>query len=350
MASSTTAAEQQQQPIFTPLTRHTLHLPNPTTNTTITASYATSFPGGGATPTPGKPTIVFLHSFSTDASLFAPQFADGRLAETCNLVAIDLLGHGGTRIYRGADEKEEEGEREELQRDMGWTYWDSAAMAVGVVRRGLGVERCFVQGTSQGGWVAVRMALVAPEMVLGIIPMGTSIFHESARSISLGCWDGRAVAANGPIAFTTTSAHTPTPTFAPPDQYCDYLVAVGFAPGRLSPVATAFWRERIKANYAGDAGRRRLRTAAVCLAERDGLEGRVGEGVRCPVLWLQGDRDEVYSVRNAEEGIKAFGEGDGKNTLVVVEGGAHFLSADSFAVVNGLIVEFVAKWWREVEA
>ncbi|KAL1633707.1 hypothetical protein SLS58_010971 [Diplodia intermedia] len=179
--------------------------------------------------------------------------------------------------------------------------------------------------------------------------MGTSITHESTRSITLGCWDGRAVATNGPIAFAASA--TPTPTFAPPDQYCDYLLAVGFAPGRLSPAATAFWRERIRANYAGDAGRRRLRAAAVCLAERDGLEGRVGEGVRCPVLWLQGDRDEVYSVRNAEEGIKAFGgEGDGKNKLVVVEGGAHFLSADSFGVVNGLIAEFVAKWWRVAEA
>ncbi|OJD31045.1 alpha beta hydrolase [Diplodia corticola] len=343
--ASTTA----EQPTFTPLPRRHITLPNPLTNTTITASFAASFPptsSSSSSPDPAKPTIVFLHSFSTDSSLFAPQFADPRLRDSCNLIAIDLLGHGGTRIYEGIvgeEENEEDGERR--QRDCGWTYWDSAAMVVGVLR-GLGLRKgCFVQGTSQGGWVAVRVALVAPEMIAGIIPMGTSIDHESPHSITLGCWDGRSVALNGPIAFTSTSAGSPTPSFAPPDQYCDYLVAVGFAPGRLSPAAAAFWNRRIKENYAGDAGRRRLRTAAVCLAERDGLLGRVGEGVRCPVLWLQGDRDEVYSVANAEEGIKAFGEG-GENRLVVVEGGSHFLSADAFGEVNGLVWEFVEKWWK----
>ncbi|GME28058.1 putative alpha beta fold family hydrolase protein [Neofusicoccum parvum] len=313
---------------FTPLTRHTVTLAHGPT-ATITACYASSAPL--AEPDPAKPTLVLLNSFTTDSSLFAPQFADAALRGRANLLAVDLLGHGGTRVGGGAAAG-----REDVARPH-WTYWDSAWMALGVLRE-VGVERAVVAGTSQGGWVAVRMALLAPEMVLGVIPMGTSIDFESPASISLGCWDGHAAAA-GPIAFCTSP--TPTPDFVPPDAYCDYLIDVGLGKDCAAD-ARAFWTARIKENYAGDAGRRRMRTAAVNLAERDGLLGRVAD-VRCPVLWLHGDRDEVYSVRNAEEGIKAF-EGSSDARLEVVEGGYHFLSASSPAVVNKKIAEFIAKY------
>src|SRR5690349_23442152 len=35
----------------------------------------------------------------------------------------------------------------------------------------LGIDRAFVLGTSQGGWIAVRMALLAPDRVRGIVPL-----------------------------------------------------------------------------------------------------------------------------------------------------------------------------------
>lgn len=133
-----------------PLPTHTLPLPHGRT-ATITASYALSAP----TPLdPAKPTLVLFNSFTTDASLFTPQFADdaeGGLAGKMNLVAVELLGHGGSKV-------EGPGARDN------WTYWDSAWMALEVVRE-LGVGKVFVAGTSQGGWVAVRVALLAPEMV-----------------------------------------------------------------------------------------------------------------------------------------------------------------------------------------
>ena len=45
-------------------------------------------------------------------------------------------------------------------------------------------------GTSQGGWIAARMAMLAPGTVKGIMPLGTSMDFESQRSRDLGCWDG----------------------------------------------------------------------------------------------------------------------------------------------------------------
>lgn len=175
--------------------------------------------------------------------------------------------------------------------------------------------------------------------VLGLIPMGTSMDHESPLSISLGCWDGHAAAA-GPIAICTSA--TPTPDFAPPDAYCDYLIDSGLGKD-CDPAARQYWTKRVKENYKGDAGRRRMRGAAVNLAERDGLYGRLGD-IKCPVLWLHGDKDEVYSVKNAEEGLKHFGSEEKR--LEVVEGGHHFLSGSSPDVVNPKIAEFASKHWR----
>ena len=54
----------------------------------------------------------------------------------------------------------------------------------------LGISEAFVLGTSQGGWVAARMAMLAPGTVKGIMPLGTSMDFESQRSRDLGCWDG----------------------------------------------------------------------------------------------------------------------------------------------------------------
>lgn len=42
--------------------------------------------------------------------------------------------------------------------------WDTAEMNLQVMDK-LGIEKAFVLGTSQGGWICVRMALMAPERV-----------------------------------------------------------------------------------------------------------------------------------------------------------------------------------------
>jgi pimeloyl-ACP methyl ester carboxylesterase len=61
----------------------------------------------------------------------------------------------------------------------------------------LGIREAFVLGTSQGGFIGVRMALLDPGAVKGVIALGTSMDYESAGSRDLGCWDG--------IAFGTPS-------------------------------------------------------------------------------------------------------------------------------------------------
>jgi pimeloyl-ACP methyl ester carboxylesterase len=96
---------------------------------------------------PKKPTLVLVNSFTTSSELYRQQYANKELTDTMNLLAIELLGHGQTRT-----------EREN------WTYWDTAEMNLQVLDA-LNIKKAFVLGTSQGGWITVRMALMRPDKV-----------------------------------------------------------------------------------------------------------------------------------------------------------------------------------------
>jgi len=267
-----------------------------------------------------KPTLVLVNSFTTSSELYRQQYGNRQLTDKMNLLAIELLGHGQTRT---AAEN--------------FTYWDTAIMNIQVLEA-LGIPKAFVLGTSQGGWITARMALLAPDRIAGIIPLGTSMDYESERTRQLGCWDGVA-ACTGPIDQWTSK--TATPDFQPDLAYCDFLIDIGF--GKGCPQETReFWRKTIQANYRGDDGRRRARMAAINLRERDGLHGRLFD-IRCPVMWLHGTDDVVYSVANAKEEIKLFVNAPVAD-LVLVEGGAHFLSASHPKEVDDALIGFVDKY------
>jgi microsomal epoxide hydrolase len=107
----------------------------------IRAGYAFS----GDSYDASKPTCVLINSMCTTVSLYRDQFNNTKLTSAMNLLAIEPLGHGSTST---ACEH--------------FTYWDSAIMALQVMDA-LKVEKAFALGTSMGGWVVVRMALLAPE-------------------------------------------------------------------------------------------------------------------------------------------------------------------------------------------
>ena len=265
------------------------------------------------------PTLAMVNSFSTSTELYRPQFADERLAATANLLALEPYGHGHTRA--------------------GWrtfTYWDSAVADLQALDA-LGIPEAFVLGTSQGGWVAARMAMLAPRTVKGIVLLGTSMDSESPRSRDLGCWDG--------IGFCTPAidalAEPVSDDWVIPTDLVDAVLAEGFGDD-VPPEERSFWHATHQQNYAGDAGRARLRTSTVNLRDRDGLHARL-DGVHCPVLWMQGTADPVYSVGNAEEEIRLFVNSPGAE-LRVVEGGRHFLSATHPDEVDAAAIQFIDRW------
>lgn len=99
-----------------------------------------------------KPTLVMVNSFLTNSNLYGSQYANKNLTNNMNLIAIELLGHGETKT-----------------KNENWTYWDTAIMNLQVLealeKRGEIKGKVFVLGTSQGGWITARMALLAPDRV-----------------------------------------------------------------------------------------------------------------------------------------------------------------------------------------
>lgn len=109
----------------------------------ISAGYRLS----GDSINPEKPTVVLINSMCTTSSLYDAQFSSQALLDSVNLLAIEPLGHGATSCPSDH-----------------FTYWDTAIMCLQVMDA-LNVPKAFALGTSQGGWMVVRMALLAPERV-----------------------------------------------------------------------------------------------------------------------------------------------------------------------------------------
>jgi pimeloyl-ACP methyl ester carboxylesterase len=265
------------------------------------------------------PTLVLVNSFTTSVEQYRPQFADEQLSAAANLLALEPYGHGQTRASYEQ-----------------FTYWDSAIANLQVLDA-LGIPEAFVLGTSQGGWIAARMAMLAPGTVKGIMPLGTSMDFESQRSRDLGCWDG--------ISFCTPAidalAGSVDDDWVIPVELVDAVLKEGLGED-VPPEERAFWHAAHQKNYTGDAGRQRLRISSVNLRDRDGLHARL-DSVRCPVLWMHGTADPVYSVANAEDEISRF-VNSADAELRVVQDGKHFLSAGNPDDVNTAAVGFINRW------
>ena len=215
---------------------------------------------------PSLPTLVMINSFTTSMELYRAQYADSALIDAMNVLAIEPYGHGATRATWQQ-----------------FTYWDSAIADLQVLEA-LGIPEAFVLGTSQGGWIAARMAMLAPDKVKGIIVLGSSMDDESQRSRDLGCWDGDEFVTPTIDEFSAPVGDDWVVT----DDYVTKLLESGLG-DTVTPEEYAFWLKTYRVNYTGDAGRKRILVSAINLRDRDGLHARL-YSVLCPVLWLHGSQ------------------------------------------------------------
>jgi pimeloyl-ACP methyl ester carboxylesterase len=265
-----------------------------------------------------KPTIVLLNSMCTTSSLYDAQYESSTLTSRVNLLAIEPLGHGATSTSTEH-----------------WTYWDSAVMALQAMEA-LGVDQAFALGTSQGGWIVARMALLAPDKILGILPLGTSMDYESASSREVGCWDPATTltALLDKWAVSTTG-------FVLDEDWRNAIVNLGFS-GTQSEERVRFWHKTLKEVYDGDEGRKKVRMALLNLIHRDGLLPRLRD-IKCPVYWLHGPEDPVYAKGVASEHIKLFTSAS-EATVTFVEGAGHYLNATSPVETEEAILKMVSKY------
>ena len=184
---------------------------------------------------PSLPTLVMINSFTTSMELYRAQFADSEL-----IAADECAGHRALRARRHT-------------RDIGTIHLLGQRHRDLQVLEVLGIPEVFVLGTSQGGWIAARMAMLAPDKVKGIIVLGTSMDDESQRSRDLGCWDGDEFC-------TPTIDELADPVgddWVVSDDYVTGLLESGLG-DTVTPDEHDFWLTTYRANYTGDAGRKRL--------------------------------------------------------------------------------------------
>lgn len=234
------------------------------------------------------PAVVLLHSFLMDVTMWAPQVE--AFGQRYRLIAIDERGHGRTPVQAPFD------------------YWDVARDVLAVLDA-LGIESAGVVGTSQGGFVALRTALLAPERVTALAVLGTSgeaedeqiaAAYEQLTEVWIAQGPETVVEATAKICLGDYDASEWTPKWS-----------------RVEP--------------------ERLRFISNALITRDGILDRVGE-IAAPVLVLHGTADLAYPVAKAEALVAALPKAE----LVTVDGGAHFLSLTHAADVNPHLERFLS--------
>ena len=240
------------------------------------------------------PALVFLHSFLMDGRMFEPQLA--AFGDRYRCVTIDFRGHGDTPA------------------DAGFTYWDVADDVLAVLDA-LGIEDAVLAGTSQGGFVALRVALLAPRRVRGLVLMGTSAGAEDPQRAAGYQALAEAWLRDGPsealAAGVATICFGPKPL---PEWQARWLTVPGAVVGRITTT----------------------------LATRDGVLGRLGE-ITAPALVLHGDADAAYPVTEAEQLAAGLPNAE---PLVVVPGGAHFLSLTDPGAVDPAVEDFLSRLGR----
>jgi pimeloyl-ACP methyl ester carboxylesterase len=237
------------------------------------------------------PAVVLLHSYLMDLDMFAAQV--DALGEDFRLIAVDERGFGGTPA------------------DSPFTYWDVARDVLALLDE-LGVERAAAAGTSQGGFIALRMALMQPERVSALVLMGTSAAAE----------DVEVAAGYRQLAATWKEQ-------GPIEPLLDTVAGIC-----LGSMDAGDWKAKWR-TVPGD----RFDLVLTTLVERDGLLDRLPE-VRCPALVLHGSADAAYPLDHAAELVSALPNAE---PLVVVEGGAHFLSLTDADAVNPHLRRFLAE-------
>lgn len=237
------------------------------------------------------PPVVFSHGFLMDHEMFAPQVE--ALAGEFRCITWDERGFGQTPATGP------------------FTYWDSAADVLALLTH-LGIERAVLGGMSQGGFISLRAALLAPLRVNGLVLIDTQAGVEDPEQLPAYEGMNQEWQANGPAAVQDIVAGLILGEGVDPKPW--------FAKWATTP-------------------RDQFDLAFRCLADRDDIAARVGE-IGCPAIIFHGDRDQAIAMEKAE----ALRDGlVGCDALVVVEGAAHAANLSHPDQVNGPLRDFLRR-------
>jgi len=237
------------------------------------------------------PVIVLGHGFLMDRTMFDEQVAV--LRDDYRVITWDSRGFGAT-VYDGEP----------------FSYWDLAEDLVGLLDH-LGIERAVVGGMSQGGFVALRVALLDSDRVRGLILLDTQAGPEDAEVIPLYQSMIDDWVANGPS-----------------DEVADASAALIIGDDDLSATWTEVWRSRPAES---------LRNPGRALLERESIADRLGE-ITVPALVVHGTADASISMDKAEALAAGLA---GSAGVAVIEGGTHAANMTHPGTVNDAILAWL---------
>lgn len=238
--------------------------------------------------------LILAHGFLMDQQMFAPQVA--ALSPEFRVITWDERGFGQTEC---------DGQP--------FTYWDSAQDCLGLLDY-LGIEKAVVGGMSQGGFLSLRVALLAPQRVLGLLLLNTQAGPEDPTHV-----EGYRLLMHSWVEQGLT------------DEQAQYVASIILA----EPQQNAHWIAKWKAR----TNLQSLIAATECLLGREDIAGRLGE-ISVPALVVHGTADNAIPVARAETLCAGLVN---SQPLVLVEGAAHAANLTHAEQVNPPIVDFLRR-------
>ena len=237
------------------------------------------------------PAVILAHGFLMDRSMFDDQVA--ALRDHYRVITWDERGFGDT-VYD----------------DQPFTYWDSANDCLALMDH-LGIERAVLGGMSQGGFVSLRAALLAPGRVRALVLLDTQAGTEDPEAVPLY---------RGMIDDWVTNG--------PTEDLAAVTASIIIGDPELSATWTARWMARPQEALA-NPGRE--------LLERESIADRLGE-ITQPALVVHGTADVAITMDKAEALAAAL---VGCTGVVTVDGGTHATNMTHPEPVNEAILAFL---------
>lgn len=235
--------------------------------------------------------VVLAHGFLMDREMFAPQVE--ALAPEFRVITWDERGFGETQF---------DGEP--------FTYWDSAKDCLGLLDH-LELEQAVVGGMSQGGFLSLRAALLAPGRVRALVLMDTQSGTEDPEILPQYRQMAETWLAVGPV-----------------DELANAIANLIIGDPEISREWIAKWHKLPRQNMAPTSD---------CLFDRDDITDRLNE-ITCPAIVFHGTADQSIEIEKAEQLCAAL---SGCGSLVRVEGGPHASNLTHPDQVNPPLLEFL---------
>jgi pimeloyl-ACP methyl ester carboxylesterase len=235
--------------------------------------------------------VILSHGFLMDREMFAPQVE--ALSPEYRVITWDERGFGETEF---------DGQP--------FTYWDSAKDCLALLDH-LGIEEAVVGGMSQGGFLSLRAALLAPERVRALVLIDTQSGVEDPERLPAYRQMQETWLTHGPV-----------------DELTQAISALIIGDPVVSEAWIAKWRE---------LPREAMMEPTETLFTRDDITDRVGE-ITCPAIVFHGTADASIEMDKAEALSAALPDCRG---LVRIDGAPHASNLTHAELVNGPLLEFL---------